>query len=45
VDATSAVKQLAGLVGGGGGGSARLALAGGRHREGIDAVLSAAAAL
>ena len=45
VDATSAVKQLAGLVGGGGGGSARLALAGGRRPSGIDAVLSAAAAL
>jgi alanyl-tRNA synthetase len=45
LDATSAVKQLAGLVGGGGGGSARLALAGGRNPGGIDAVLSAAAAL
>ena len=45
VDATSAVKQLAGLVGGGGGGSARLALAGGRNPGGIDAVLRAAAAL
>jgi alanyl-tRNA synthetase len=45
VDATDAVKQLAGLVGSGGGGSARLALAGGRNPAGIDAVLSAAAAL
>jgi alanyl-tRNA synthetase len=45
VDATNTVKQLAGLVGGGGGGSARLALAGGRNPSGIDAVLSAAAAL
>jgi alanyl-tRNA synthetase len=45
LDATNAVKQLASLVGGGGGGSARLALAGGRNPGGIDAVLSAAAAL
>jgi alanyl-tRNA synthetase len=45
VDAISAVKELAGLVGGGGGGSERLALAGGRNPGGIDAVLSAAAAL
>jgi alanyl-tRNA synthetase len=45
LDATNAVKQLAALVGGGGGGSARLALAGGRNPGGIDAVLSAAAAL
>ena len=45
LDATASVKQLASLVGGGGGGSARLALAGGRDPKGIDAVLSAAAAL
>jgi alanyl-tRNA synthetase len=45
LDATNAVKQLAALVGGGGGGSPRLALAGGRNPSGIDAVLSAAAAL
>jgi alanyl-tRNA synthetase len=45
LDAVSAVKELAGLVGGGGGGSERLALAGGRNPGGIDAVLSAAAAL
>jgi alanyl-tRNA synthetase len=45
LDATATVKQLAALVGGGGGGSARLALAGGRHPEGIDAVLVAAKAL
>ena len=38
VDAISAVKELAGLVGGGGGGSERLALAGGRNPGGIDAV-------
>ena len=45
LDASNVVKQLATLVGGGGGGSARLALAGGRSPNGIDAVLSAAAAL
>jgi alanyl-tRNA synthetase len=45
LDATACVKALASLVGGGGGGSARLALAGGRDARGIDAVLSAAAAL
>jgi len=45
LDATASVKALASLVGGGGGGSARLALAGGRDPHGIDAVLSAAAAL
>ncbi len=45
LDATASVKALAPLVGGGGGGSARLALAGGRDARGIDAVLSAAAAL
>ena len=45
LDATTSVKALAPLVGGGGGGSARLALAGGRDARGIDAVLSAAAAL
>jgi alanyl-tRNA synthetase len=45
LDATTVVKQLAPLVGGGGGGSAQLALAGGRDPRGIDAVLSAAAAL
>ncbi|HEY5437560.1 MAG TPA: alanine--tRNA ligase [Acidimicrobiales bacterium] len=45
LDAQSTVKQLAALVGGGGGGSPRLALAGGRDANGIDAVLQAAAAL
>ncbi|MDE3043378.1 MAG: alanine--tRNA ligase [Acidobacteriota bacterium] len=45
LDATATVKQLATLVGGGGGGSSRLALAGGRNPEGIDAVLLAAKAL
>jgi len=45
LDAASAVKSLASHVGGGGGGSARLALAGGRNPEGIDAVLVAAKAL
>jgi alanyl-tRNA synthetase len=45
LDAQSTVKQLAALVGGGGGGSPRLALAGGRDANGIDAVLHAAAAL
>ena len=45
LDAQSAVKELAALVGGGGGGSARLALAGGRDVEGIDRVLAAAVAL
>ncbi len=45
LDAQSAVKHLAGLIGGGGGGSARLALAGGRDAGGIDQVLAAATAL
>jgi alanyl-tRNA synthetase len=45
LDAASTVKSLAAHVGGGGGGSARLALAGGRSSEGIDAVLVAAKAL
>ncbi len=45
LDAQSVVKQLAGYVGGGGGGSARVALAGGRDASGIDALLVAAAAL
>ena len=45
LDASSAVKELAALVGGGGGGSPRLALAGGRDVEGIDRVLVAASAL
>jgi alanyl-tRNA synthetase len=45
LDATASVKALAAFVGGGGGGSPRLALAGGRDPHGIDAVLSAAAAL
>ena len=45
LDAQQTVKDLAGLVGGGGGGSARLALAGGRDVEGIDRVLIAASAL
>ena len=42
LDAQRTVKELAGLVGGGGGGSARLALAGGRDVDGIDRVLVAA---
>ncbi len=42
LDAAATVKSLAQLVGGGGGGSARVALAGGRNPEGIDAVLVAA---
>jgi alanyl-tRNA synthetase len=42
LDAQKAVKELAGLVGGGGGGSPRLALAGGRDVSGIDRVLVAA---
>ncbi len=45
LDAQTAVKGLAKLVGGGGGGSARVALAGGRDPSAIDAVLVAAAAL
>jgi alanyl-tRNA synthetase len=45
LDASSAVKSLAAHVGGGGGGSARLALAGGRDPQGIDAVVVAAKAL
>ena len=45
LDAQGAVKQLAPFVGGGGGGSSRLALAGGRDADGIDALLAAAAAL
>ncbi len=45
LDAQVAVKQLATFVGGGGGGSTRVALAGGRDADGIDAVLAAAAAL
>ena len=45
LDAQATVKSLAGLVGGGGGGSARLALAGGRDASGIDRVLAAAADL
>jgi alanyl-tRNA synthetase len=45
LDATSAVKELAALVGGGGGGSARVALAGGRDVSGIDRVLAAASRL
>ena len=42
LDAAATVKSLAHLVGGGGGGSARVALAGGRNPDGIDAVLIAA---
>jgi alanyl-tRNA synthetase len=45
LDAASTVKSLASHVGGGGGGSARLALAGGRDAQGIDAVIIAAKAL
>jgi alanyl-tRNA synthetase len=45
LDAVSTVKSLATHVGGGGGGSPRLALAGGRSPDGIDAVLVAAKAL
>jgi alanyl-tRNA synthetase len=45
LDASSTVKSLASHVGGGGGGSARLALAGGREPQGIDAVVVAAKAL
>ena len=45
LDASSTVKSLASHVGGGGGGSARLALAGGRDPQGIDAVVVAAKAL
>ncbi|HEV3188332.1 MAG TPA: alanine--tRNA ligase [Acidimicrobiales bacterium] len=45
LDASSTVKSLAAHVGGGGGGSARLALAGGRDPQGIDAVVVAAKAL
>ena len=45
LDAQGTVKQLASFVGGGGGGSSRVALAGGRDPNGIDAVLAAAAAL
>ncbi len=45
LDAQSAVKQLAALVGGGGGGSARVALAGGRDVTAVDQVLRAAASL
>jgi alanyl-tRNA synthetase len=45
LDAQSAVKQLATLVGGGGGGSARVALAGGRDVTAVDEVLRAAASL
>lgn len=42
LDAAATVKSLAHFVGGGGGGSARVALAGGRNPDGIDAVLVAA---
>jgi alanyl-tRNA synthetase len=45
LDAAATVKSLANHVGGGGGGSSRLALAGGRNADGIDAVLVAAKAL
>jgi alanyl-tRNA synthetase len=45
LDAAATVKSLAAHVGGGGGGSARLALAGGREAQGIDAVIIAAKAL
>jgi len=45
LDASSTVKSLAAHVGGGGGGSARLALAGGRDPQGIDALVVAAKAL
>jgi alanyl-tRNA synthetase len=45
LDASTTVKALASHVGGGGGGSARLALAGGRDVQGIDAVIIAAKAL
>jgi alanyl-tRNA synthetase len=45
LDAAATVKALATHVGGGGGGSARLALAGGRDVQGIDAVIIAAKAL
>jgi len=45
LDASSTVKSLAAHVGGGGGGSPRLALAGGRDPQGIDAVVVAAKAL
>jgi alanyl-tRNA synthetase len=45
LDASSTVKSLAAYVGGGGGGSARLALAGGRDPQGIDALVVAAKAL
>jgi alanyl-tRNA synthetase len=45
LDASATVKALASHVGGGGGGSARLALAGGRDANGIDAVIIAAKAL
>jgi alanyl-tRNA synthetase len=45
LDAAGAVRALAGHVGGGGGGSDRLAVAGGRDPEGIDAVLVAARSL
>jgi alanyl-tRNA synthetase len=45
LDASATVKSLASHVGGGGGGSARLALAGGREVNGIDAVIIAAKAL
>jgi alanyl-tRNA synthetase len=45
LDAAATVKALASHVGGGGGGSARLALAGGRDVQGIDAVIIAAKAL
>ncbi|MCL4413838.1 MAG: alanine--tRNA ligase [Actinobacteria bacterium] len=42
VDAASLVKKLATMLGGGGGGSASLALAGGRDKAGIDAMLDVA---
>jgi alanyl-tRNA synthetase len=45
LDAAATVKSLATHVGGGGGGSSRLALAGGRNADGIDAVLVAAKTL
>jgi alanyl-tRNA synthetase len=45
LDASSTVKTLATHFGGVGGGSVRLALAGGRNPQGIDAVLVAAKAL
>jgi len=42
VHAGETVRALAALVGGGGGGSPEVAVAGGRHASGIDAVLDEA---